>query len=53
MLEQKVQADVISRISYLVVPRCCALFNYYGHAVLEDGFPERLVWRHVNDAGSD
>lgn len=38
-LEQRGQADVISCISYLVVAHCCALFNYYGRAVLADGFP--------------
>jgi len=52
VLEQKVHVVVISRISYLVMPRY-VLFNYYGHAILGGGFPERSVCRHINGAGTD
>lgn len=53
LLEQKGQADVISPISHLTLPCCFAVFNDYGHAVLGDGFPQHLVCKHVNDAGTD
>lgn len=50
ILVQKVQVDVISCISHLLIPCHRALFNYYGHAELKHGLPKHLVYRHVNDA---